>query len=136
MTLPPLPRIGSNCWTRKNGARTLTAKSLSKSATVVSSIVAGFRDSGIGNEDIQAVADHGTNLFGQLVRTVRRGQIGGNGVGAAAGLANFGDDGFGLFHAAAVMDQHLRAGLGEGQRAGAANAARGAGEDRKSTRLN
>src|SRR2546428_10810379 len=29
----------------------------------------------------------------------------------------------------AVMDQHLRAGLGEGQRAGAANAARGAGDE-------
>src|ERR1700732_3384969 len=40
--LLPLPRIGSSCWTRKKGARTFTAKSLSKSSTVVSSMVADF----------------------------------------------------------------------------------------------
>jgi CheY-like chemotaxis protein len=34
MTLLPFDMIGRNCCTRKNGARTLTAKSLSKSSTV------------------------------------------------------------------------------------------------------
>src|SRR5258708_7742880 len=34
--------MGSNCCTRKYGARTLTAKSLSKTSTVVSSMVAAF----------------------------------------------------------------------------------------------
>src|SRR4029077_8905693 len=51
------------------------------------------------------------------------------GVGAAAGLADLGDDGCSLFRAAAVMDQHLRACIAEGRRAGAANAARGAGDE-------
>jgi hypothetical protein len=60
---------------------------------------------------------------------VRRGEIGGDGVGAAAGLADFRDDRFCLFRAAAVMDKYLRAGLGERQRAGAAYPARGAGNE-------
>ena len=49
ITLEPSLRIGSSCCTRKYGARTLTANSASKSSTVVSSIVAAFRDAGIGN---------------------------------------------------------------------------------------
>src|ERR1700738_4213500 len=40
--LLPFERIGSSCWTRKKGARTLTANSLSKSSMVVSSMVADF----------------------------------------------------------------------------------------------
>src|SRR3984957_16765304 len=42
MTLLPLHIAGSNCCTRKNGARTLTANRLSKSSTLVSSILADF----------------------------------------------------------------------------------------------
>jgi len=60
---------------------------------------------------------------------VRRGKIGGNGVGTPAGLADLGDDGFGLSHAAAVVDKNLRAHSGEGQRAGAAHPTRGAGNE-------
>jgi len=45
MMLLPLPSAGSSCWTRKKGARTLTANRLSKSSTVVSSMVAD-RDMG------------------------------------------------------------------------------------------
>ncbi len=88
-----------------------------------------LRDSGIGDEDVQPVADHGADLFGELVRPVRRGKIGGDGVSASAGLADLGDDGFGLLHAAAVVDQNLRAHSGEGQRAGAADPTRGAGDE-------
>jgi hypothetical protein len=40
--LLPSDMIGRSCCTRKNGVRTLTAKSLSKSSAVVSSIVAAF----------------------------------------------------------------------------------------------
>jgi hypothetical protein len=46
--LLPLRRIGSNCWTTKNGARTLTAKRWSKSSIVVSSIVADFETPALG----------------------------------------------------------------------------------------
>jgi hypothetical protein len=79
-----------------------------------------FRDSGIGYEDIQPVADHGANLSGERVRTVRRGQIRANGLGAASGLADLGDDGVSLVGSATVMDHDLGACLGEGQRGGAA----------------
>jgi len=83
-----LPRIGSNCWTRKNGARTLTAKSLSKSSTVVSSIVAAFEILALATRNIQPVADHGADLLGELVRPVRRRKISGDGVSTSAGLAD------------------------------------------------
>ena len=69
------------------------------------------------------------DLGGQLVRPVGRGEVGADRVGAAAGGADFGDHGLGLVGAAAVMDEDLRAGLGERQRAGAADAARGAGDE-------
>src|SRR5271168_693000 len=124
-----LHMIGSNCWTRKNGARTLTAKSLSKSSTVVSSMVADF--------EIPAFATRMSNRSPTTARTclaslwapVRRRKIGGNGVRTSAGLADLGDDGFRLFHAAAVVDENLRAHSGESQRASPAHSARGAGHE-------
>jgi hypothetical protein len=61
------------------------------------------------------------------VRTIRLPQVGTDLLGAAAGLADFGDDGVGLLLAVAVVDQHLGAGLGQGT--GAADAARGAGKE-------
>ena len=127
--LLPSCRIGRSCWTRKNGARTLTANSLSKSSTVVSSIVAAFETPALATRISKTVADDGADLLGELVRPVRRGEIGGDGVGAAAGLADFSDDGFRLLRAASVMDEHLGAGLGERQCAGAPDAARGAGDE-------
>jgi hypothetical protein len=66
----------------------------------------------IGDEDIQAIAHDGANLFGELVRPVRCCQIGGDSDGAAAGLADFRNDGFSLLRTAAVMHEHLGAGLG------------------------
>ena len=127
--LLPSCRIGSSCWTRKNGARTLTAKS---SVEILDRRVLDrrcLRDAGVGDKDIEPIADDVARPLRQLVRPVRRREIGADGVGAAAGLANLRDDGFGFLRAAAVMDENLRAGLGERQRAGAADAARGAGDE-------
>ena len=61
--------------------------------------------------------------------TVRCGEISCDSIGAAAGLADLSDDGFRFLRAASVMDEHLGAGLGERQCAGAPNAARGAGDE-------
>src|SRR2546426_12067854 len=86
--LLPFDMIGSSCCTRKNGARTLTAKSLSKSSTVVSSMVAAFEILALATRNIQPVADHGADLLGELVRPVRRRKISGDGVSTSAGLAD------------------------------------------------
>jgi len=43
------------------------------------------------------------------VRTVGLAQVGTDPLGAAAGLADFGDDGVGLFLVCPIVDQHLRA---------------------------
>jgi hypothetical protein len=56
-----------------------------------------LRDAGVGDEDVEAVADDGADPLGQKVRTVRLPQVGTDLLGAAAGLADFGDDGVGLF---------------------------------------
>ena len=45
------------------------------------------------------------------MRPVRRGEIGGDRVGAAAGFADLSNDGFRLLRAASVVDEHLGAGL-------------------------
>jgi len=86
-------------------------------------------DTGIGNEDIQAITDDGPDLPGELVRPVGRGEIGRDDIGAAAGPADFRNNSFRRLRAARVMDEHLGAGLGERQCAGAADAARGAGDE-------
>jgi hypothetical protein len=49
--------------------------------------------------------------------------------GTAAGLADLSDDRFGLLRATPVVNQNLRAGPGERECAGAADAARGAGDE-------
>jgi hypothetical protein len=43
------------------------------------------------------------------VRTVGLAQVGTDPLGAAAALADFGDDGVGLFLVCPLVDQHLRA---------------------------
>jgi hypothetical protein len=63
------------------------------------------------------------------VRPLWRGETGGDGIGAPAGLADLSNDGFRLLSAASVMDEHLGAGLGERLSAGPADAARGAGDE-------
>jgi hypothetical protein len=56
-------------------ARTLTAKSLSK--ILDRGVLDGrrLRDSGIGDQDVQPVADHSADLLSELVRPVRRRKI-------------------------------------------------------------
>jgi hypothetical protein len=71
----------------------------------------GFRDPRIGDKDIQAVAD------------------GRHCAGSAASFAYLADDTVGFIGATAVMQQDLRTGGGECQRAGAADAAGGAGDE-------
>jgi hypothetical protein len=75
-------------------------------------------DSGIGDEDVQPVANYRVDLLGELVCPVRRGKISGDSISTTAGLADLGDDRFGLFRAAAAVDENLRAHSGESQRAG------------------
>jgi hypothetical protein len=76
----------------------------------------------------------GADLLGKLVRALRRSEIGGDGLGAAAGFADVPDDRFRLLRAAPVMDEHLRAGPGERQRTGPADTARGAGDESRLSR--
>jgi hypothetical protein len=72
----------------------------------------GLRCACIGDEDIQAIAHDGANLFGELVRPVRRCQIRGDYVAAAAGLADFRNDDFSLLCTASVVHEHLGTGPG------------------------
>src|SRR5882762_10027294 len=115
MMLLPLHSAGSSCCTRKNGARTFTAKRLSKSSILASSMLAAL--------EMPALATRMSSRSPTIART-RFARM----CGPAAGLADFGDDGVGLLLAVAVVDQHLRAGLCQHQGAGAADAARGAGD--------
>jgi hypothetical protein len=68
------------------------------------------------------------DLLGELLRTVRCGEISSDSIGAAAGLADLSHDGFRFLRAASVVNEHLCAGLGKRQCAGAPDAARGAGD--------
>jgi hypothetical protein len=63
-----------------------------------------------------------TNVPRQLMRPVRRGQIGGDGLDASVGLADLCDDGHRLRPTAAAMDEDLRTRLGKRESAGAADA--------------
>ena len=90
----------------------------------------GFRDPRISDKNIEAIADDVAREFGKLVRPIGSLQIGRDCVAAAAGFAYLGDDSVGFSRATAVMHQDLRTGGGECQRAGAADAAGGAGNVR------
>ena len=61
--------------------------------------------------------------------SIRCGEIGGNGVSTSAGLADLSDDGSGFALTRAEMDENLGAHPGEGDRAGAANPVRSAGNE-------
>jgi hypothetical protein len=50
-------------------------------------------------------------------------------VGATSPIADFRDDGLGFGRAAPVVHQDLSAGFGEGERAGATDTARSAGDE-------
>jgi len=127
MIVLPLLSTGSNCCTRKYGARTLTANSLSKSSSVVSSMLAAL--------EMPALATRMSRRSPTMARTCLARACGPSACagrtdlfGLAAGLADHGNDGVRLLLAAAVMHQHPGAGCDERQRARAADAARGAGD--------
>src|SRR5262249_10540903 len=84
----------------------------------------GLRGTGIGDEDIQSVANNGANLLGKFMRPVGRGQIGADGIGPAARIANFLYYGGGFAGIAAIMNEHLRTGSRQGQRSGPTDATR------------
>jgi len=61
----------------------------------------GLGDPGIGDQNVEPLADNTAGLFGELVRAVRRGEIGSDRLGAAARQADFGNDAVGFLGAAA-----------------------------------
>jgi hypothetical protein len=64
-----------------------------------------FRDPRIRDKDVEAVAHDGTDLLGEPVWTVRCGDISGDSIRAAAGLADLSDDGFRFLRASSVVDK-------------------------------
>jgi hypothetical protein len=83
----------------------------------------GFRDPRTGDKDIESVAHDIARQLGKLVRPISSLQIGRYCVAAATGFAYLADDVIGFIDATAVVHQDLRAGGGERQRAGSADAA-------------
>jgi len=90
--LPPLRRIGSSCCTRKNGARMLTANSLSKIFDRRVLDARRFRHAGVGDENVEPVADDLARPLRESVRPVGRRKVHPAGVGAPSALANLGHD--------------------------------------------
>jgi len=90
-----------------------------------------LRDAGVRDEDVQSIADNGANLSRQYVRSVGRGQIGADGVGSAAGMADFLHYSCGSIDALPIVNEHLRAGFRHGERAGPADAARSPCDERR-----
>src|SRR4029077_5571978 len=137
MMLLPLHSAGSSCWTRKNGARTFTAKRLSKSSIWVSSMLAVLEMPALATRMSSRsptiartrFASRGGPSPGPRGRPPRLPQVGPDLLGAAAALADFGDDRVCLLLAVAVVDQYLGTGPSQGQGTGAAHAARGAGNE-------
>jgi hypothetical protein len=84
--LLPFDMIGRRRCTRKNGAPTLTANSLSKSSTVVSSMVAAFENPRIGDQNVEAISDNVAGLPGKLVSAIRGGKVRGYGIRALPAL--------------------------------------------------
>jgi hypothetical protein len=68
-------------------------------------------------------------LFGELVRTIRCGQIGSDCIGVAASFADLSDYGLSFGGAAAIVNKNLGAILGEGESASAAHATGGSGDE-------
>src|SRR6266571_3202947 len=87
-----------------------------------------FRNSCIGDKDVQAISDNAAGLPGKLAGAVRGGEVHRYGLRSAAGFAYLCDNTAGFIRAAAVVNEHLSARPGEGKRAGTAHAARGASD--------
>ena len=89
----------------------------------------GFRDPSIGDKDIEAIADDVAREFRELVRPVGLSRSAATASPRPPALRISRDDTVGFIGATAVMHQDLRTGGGECQRAGAADAAGGAGNE-------
>ena len=61
-----------------------------------------FRDSGIGDKDVQAIADDAARLPGKLTGAVRGGEVYRYGIRAATGFAYLRDNAVGFIRAAAI----------------------------------
>ena len=59
-----------------------------------------FRDAGIGDEDVETIADNVAGQFCQLVRAVGRSEIGDTASARPPAFADFGDDRIGFLRAA------------------------------------
>ena len=128
--LLPFDMIGRICCTRKNGARTLTANSLSKSSTVVSSMVAVFETPALATRMSRRSPTMLRACLASLPAPFRGGEVRRYGIRAATGFAYLRDNAVGFMRAAAVVHQNLGTGRGERECAGAAHAARSAGHER------
>ena len=87
------------------------------------------RGAGVGDEDVEPVADDLANLGCQAMRRIRGREVGPDSIGLAVGGADQPHDLLGLGGGAAVMNDHPGALLGELERGGTAHAARGAGDE-------
>jgi len=101
----------------------LTAKAV-ESSTVASLDRRCFQMAGIGRPECPAGATTGANLSGELVRTVRRGQIRPTASARRRPLRISATTGTGTSLEPSRNEPQLRACLGEGERGGAANAGR------------
>jgi hypothetical protein len=128
--LLPFRRIGSNLY-EKEGCPDIDRKEVVEVFDRGVLDRRGFGHARIENEDIQAIADDAADPLGERVRAVGSGEVGCNHVGATAGVANFRDDCLGLLSAAAIVNNDLRSSLGKGESAGAPDAARCSGDQRR-----
>src|ERR1700761_2437372 len=85
----------------------------------------GICDASIGYQNIQPPTNDGFHLFGQFLRPGARCHVSLERFGPAAVLANTRDDGLRLIGAGTVVNQDLRPGFGQRQRARPADATRG-----------
>ena len=107
----------------------MTANRSSKSLTVMLLDRRGLRDAGVGDEDVETVADQVADLSGKDVGAVRRREIGRDRIGAAAGRPNLVDHGLRLIGVATVVNDDTRARGRKCQCGGAAHSAGRAGDE-------
>ncbi len=88
-----------------------------------------FRDSGVGDKDVEAISDYVAGLPGKLAGAVRGGKVCRYGIRSTTCFAYLCDNILGFLRATAVMHENLGAGGSERQCAGTADAARSAGNE-------
>ena len=121
--------IGSNCCTRKIRRADVDCEELIEILDRRFLDGRRFRDPCIGDKDVQAISDDAAGLPGKLAGAVRGGEVRRYGIRSATGFAYLCDNTVGFLRAAAVVHENLGAGRGERECAGAAHAARSAGDE-------